>query len=68
MTQATIMLSPIKTAIAAQGGALEVLVRVQAPDKPAGTKATVTPKRLALVVDRSCSMYGQPTNPPNTSA
>lgn len=60
MTQATILLSPIKSAICAEGGALEVLVRVQAPDQPANSKATITPKRLALVVDRSGSMDGQP--------
>ena len=43
-----------------QGGALDLLVRVQAPDQPADAKATITPKRLALVVDRSGSMDGQP--------
>jgi Ca-activated chloride channel family protein len=60
MTQATILLSPLKSAVPSQGGALEVLVRVQAPDQPAESKATITPKRLALVVDRSGSMDGQP--------
>jgi Ca-activated chloride channel family protein len=40
------------------GGALEVLLRVQAPDRPADLAHL--PKRLALVVDRSGSMKGQP--------
>lgn len=74
----TIVLSPIRAAIPAQGGVLEVLVRVQAPPQPAaadgsaasgsqpGTAgATAAPQRrpplrLALVVDRSGSMDGQP--------
>ena len=60
MTQPTLLFSPRTTAIAAQGGVLDVLVRVQAPDQPAETTATVTPKRLALVVDRSGSMNGEP--------
>ncbi|MBK1683930.1 vWA domain-containing protein [Rhodoferax fermentans] len=60
MTQATILLSPIKSAVSAQGGVLEVLVRVQAPDAPDTAKATIIPKRLSLVVDRSGSMDGQP--------
>lgn len=60
MNQPTILLSPRKSAISAQGGVLEVLVRVQAPDQPADTQAKVSSKRLALVVDRSGSMDGQP--------
>ena len=60
MTQPTILFSPRTSAISAQGGVLDLLVRVQAPDQPADTKTTVTPKRLALVVDRSGSMDGQP--------
>jgi Ca-activated chloride channel family protein len=60
MTQPTILFSPRTSAISAQGGVLDVLVRVQAPDQPAQSKATVTPKRLSLVVDRSGSMDGQP--------
>jgi Ca-activated chloride channel family protein len=36
------------------------MVRVQAPDQPEVAKATIVPKRLALVVDRSGSMDGQP--------
>jgi len=60
MTQPTLLFSPSKSAISAQGGVLEVLVRVQAPDQPAQSKASVIPKRLSLVVDRSGSMDGQP--------
>ena len=61
--QPTVILSPIKSAVPAQGGAIEVMVRVQAPDQPVrpeGAKAKITQKRLALVVDRSGSMDGQP--------
>jgi Ca-activated chloride channel family protein len=60
MTQPTILFSPRTAAISSDGGVLDVLVRVQAPDQPAQSKATVTPKRLSLVVDRSGSMDGQP--------
>ena len=60
MTQPTIVFSPLQAGAPATGGALEVLVRVQAPDRPADLGATHLPKRLALVVDRSGSMNGQP--------
>ena len=60
MVQPTILLTPSKSAIPAAGGVLEVLVRVQAPDQPGENQHKVTPKRLALVVDRSGSMSGQP--------
>ena len=60
MVQPTILLTPSKSAIPAAGGVLEVLVRVQAPDQPGQSQHKVTPKRLALVVDRSGSMSGQP--------
>lgn len=60
MTQPIILFSPRVSAISAQGGVLEVLVRVQAPDQPDQNKAKLTPKRLSLVVDRSGSMDGQP--------
>jgi len=63
MTQAnhpTILLSPLKPAIPAQGGAFDIMVRVQGPEQPEGDKSRVTPKRLSLVVDRSGSMSGKP--------
>ncbi len=60
MEQPTIIVSPLKAAIPAQGGHLDLLVRVQAPDLPADKSIEHTPKRLALVVDRSGSMSGKP--------
>lgn len=62
----TILLSPIRAGIPITGGTLEVLVRVQAPAQPQNTDASAAaskprpPLRLALVVDRSGSMAGQP--------
>lgn len=58
--QPAILLSPLKPAIPAQGGAIDIMVRVQGPEQPEGDKTKVTPKRLSLVVDRSGSMSGQP--------
>jgi len=60
MEQPTIIVFPHKAAIPAQGGHLDLLVRVQAPDLPTGKAVEHTPKRLALVVDRSGSMQGKP--------
>jgi Ca-activated chloride channel family protein len=60
MEQPTIIVSPLKAAIPAQGGHLDLLVRVQAPDLPTDKVVEHTPKRLALVVDRSGSMQGKP--------
>lgn len=60
MNQPTVLLSPRKPAVPAEGGTVEVLLHVQAPDQSIESKTTVTPKRLALVVDRSGSMDGQP--------
>lgn len=56
----TILLSPLKSAIPAQGGAVDIMVRVQGPEQAEADKTKVTPKRLSLVVDRSGSMSGQP--------
>ena len=60
MVQPTILLTPLKSAIPASGGILEVMVRVQAPDQPGESQHKITAKRLSLVVDRSGSMDGQP--------
>jgi Ca-activated chloride channel family protein len=63
MTQAihpTILLSPLKPAIPAQGGAIDIMVSVQGPEQPEGDNTKVRPKRLSLVVDRSGSMSGKP--------
>lgn len=60
MTHATLLLSPLKAAVSASGGYLDVLIRLQAPDWPADHALTHHPKRLALVVDRSGSMNGRP--------
>ena len=60
MRQPTLVLSPQQAAVPAQGGILDILVRVQAPAQPANAITPPTPKRLALVVDRSGSMSGQP--------
>jgi Ca-activated chloride channel homolog len=54
-----IVITPVRAAAPATGGALDVLVRVQAPDAPAEAKPR-PPLRLSLVVDRSGSMAGQP--------
>jgi hypothetical protein len=56
MTQPTIVFSPLQAGVPAAGGALEVLARVQAPDRPADLATAHLPKRLALVVDRSFSL------------
>ena len=56
-----IILSPIRPAASAAGGTLEVLVRVQAPVRPAELGAPARPPlRLALAIDRSGSMSGEP--------
>jgi len=60
MIEPTVLLSPVKSAVPAEGGVIEVMVRVQAPDQPEYSKTKITAKRLALVVDRSGSMDGQP--------
>lgn len=66
--QPQIVLTPIRMGIPATGGALDVLVRVQAPAKPeaiagesgSASSTSRSPLRLSLVVDRSGSMDGQP--------
>ena len=55
-----LLLTPLQAAVPAAGGTLDLLLRVQAPDQPEGPLNEATPKRLALVVDRSGSMDGEP--------
>ncbi len=45
MTQPTLLLSPVKSAISAQGGTLEVMLRVQAPDQPVEGKTKTIHKQ-----------------------
>ena len=54
----TLLLTPLRGAVPAEGGTLELLIRVQAPAAPALQQRA--PLRLSLVVDRSGSMDGQP--------
>lgn len=58
--QPRVVLTPLRQAAPAEGGTLEVLLRVQAPDAPADPAARRAPLRVALVVDRSGSMSGEP--------
>jgi len=60
MSAVTLQFSPLHSAVSSQGGVLDVVVRIQAADAPAHAAASQPPKRLALVVDRSGSMSGQP--------
>lgn len=60
MSQPTIVFSPLHGGVPAEGGVMDVLVRVQAPDRPADLAVPHLAKRLALVVDRSGSMDGRP--------
>jgi Ca-activated chloride channel family protein len=61
MTTATITLTPQKAGISQAGGTLDVLIRVQAPAAPSETTTKQRPAlHLALVLDRSGSMEGQP--------
>lgn len=61
MATVTLQFSPLQSAVPAQGGVLDLIVRIQANEAPANHSASAqAPKRLALVVDRSGSMSGQP--------
>ncbi len=56
----TLLATPRRTALlAGHDNALEVLVRIQAPDAPANLPQR-NPLNLSLVIDRSGSMSGQP--------
>lgn len=58
--QPNLILTPLRQAAPANGGTLEVLLRLQAPDRPAGVAPARQPLRLAIVIDRSGSMSGEP--------
>jgi len=56
-----VVLTPCRAGLcAAQDNSIEVLVRIQAPEAPAGHGAQRPPQALALVIDRSGSMAGRP--------
>jgi Ca-activated chloride channel family protein len=57
----TVVLTPRRAGLCSgQDNTVEVLVRIQAPDAPAGSSAQRPPQALALVIDRSGSMAGRP--------
>jgi Ca-activated chloride channel family protein len=57
----TIILAPRRAGLCTgRDNTVEVLVRIQAPDAPAGQGTERPPQALALVIDRSGSMAGRP--------
>ena len=58
---ATVMLTPLHAGLAhGRDNVVEVLVRIDAPEAPAGHAARRPPQAIALVIDRSGSMAGRP--------
>ena len=61
MTKLKLILQPLQQGIVASGAFdLYVLLRVQAPERSKGSKQKRTPLHIAVVLDRSGSMSGQP--------
>ena len=56
MNQPSIILSPSKPAISNEGGYLDLLVRMQAPDLPEHVENPRPNKRLALVIAYSSTL------------
>jgi len=57
----TVTLTPLRNGLAdGHDNVVEVLVRIDAPDAPAGHTAQRAPQAIALVIDRSGSMAGRP--------
>ena len=56
-----VLLSPIRAGLLpSQDNTVDVLVRVQSPDAPAGGARLRPAQSIALVIDRSGSMHGRP--------
>ena len=61
MNNLKLILQPLQQGISASGAAdIHVLVRLQAPDRPADLERIRTPLHIAVVLDRSGSMSGRP--------
>jgi len=57
----TITLTPLRAGLSSgRDNVVDVLVRIDAPDAPAGHAAQRPPQAIALVLDRSGSMAGRP--------
>ncbi|WP_298834772.1 VWA domain-containing protein [uncultured Piscinibacter sp.] len=55
-----VILTPLNGGLHRETELVDVLVRIQSPDAPAGTLSERPPQALSLVLDRSGSMSGRP--------